>query len=59
MKKQTTRDKAMLTNKVASLMSISFPSLTCSPHAYAHAHRLKLSDWEISDLAKKHSRKTR
>ena len=60
MKKQKTRDiKAMLTNKVEGLTSISFPSLRCSPHAHAHAYRLKLSDWEISDLAKKHSRKTR
>ena len=58
MKKQKTRDiKAMLTNKVEGFMTISFPSLRCSPHA--HAYRLKLSDWEISDLAKKHSRKTR
>ena len=52
MKKQKTRDKAMLTNKVEGLMSISFLSLGCSPGARAHAYRLKLSDWEISDLAK-------
>ena len=45
----------MLTNKVEGLMSISFPSLRCSQHA--HTHRLKLSDWEISDLAKNTVRK--
>ena len=29
MKKQKTRDRAMLTNNVEGLMSISFPSLRC------------------------------